>query len=827
MLKNSFLFPPEETATTHSGNTISSGQNHHLHYPTATNVSPLNNNKTRLPSQYNSHSTHLINTSISEETLEDYNHCDFMKSPLVMDHHQQHLYGPGRTGFTKPTMSHFNANNDSYNSINSIDTDSIVSSSSVFSTKMKRLGSQSSIHSSPGPSSSQPLCVQPPPNPFANFDSQMISPISSSFDKGMHAAVSPSPQVKSNSHQQHTYPRPRLSFHHSPTSISSLNFSLNNTLSSSSINLGSTGSTSPQLNKKFTKYPIPQGVQPITNSQLEALISEEGSDDKLLIIDVRSYLEFNRAHIKNSINFNLPSTLLKRPNYTLKRCLNNITSEEKTKLTEFLDHTKAQDEIRTNAKSRVLVYDDFKITNDEIPLTVHGVINKFLEFEEYDGEVLLLRDGFHSFREDYCQLITVATSTLSKGDTSLHSKHVECMPMPTLSSRSLSLANLPSATTTEFGSPPGLSKLKLPTSSKVTEFSLPVSTIFKIRHNEEVLHHSDSNDRLILKDFSRVLKNLSKEEEEEKEEHESKIPDWLQKSIKTESGLFSDFRTLEIQEKNHINSLMCTNSLSFGIELGYKNRYKDIFPYECTRVKLSSDTNFYLNGSTIDSSRLGFEDAGSKYITTQAPLTSTMDDFVKVITESQIGMIVTLTDQFEYGMEKCHAYWDDIQYFHCLSTTRLSDNLILRKLQVISTGWIVWQFHVLNWFDFDVINNHKHLMDLLTLIRIKSELISNGKINPLTLVHCSAGCGRTGTYCTIDTIVSNVDMLSEIPAKNDLVFRLVENFRAQRMSMVQNVRQYLFIYEVLVYYFEDLNSGKKEVEGHFNQVNKKLEGLRF
>lgn len=113
------------------------------------------------------------------------------------------------------------------------------------------------------------------------------------------------------------------------------------------------------------------------------------------------------------------------------------------------------------------------------------------------------------------------------------------------------------------------------------------------------------------------------------------------------------------------------------------------------------------------------------------------------------------------------------------------------------------------------------------------------------LVHCSAGCGRTGTFCTVDSVI---DMLkrqrmaainrpdadgdvsmsegssnrrrsvvlsgpnlgqSKIGAKEidtswltdtnlDLVETTVEDFRRQRISMVQSLRQFVLCYETVV-----------------------------
>lgn len=98
------------------------------------------------------------------------------------------------------------------------------------------------------------------------------------------------------------------------------------------------------------------------------------------------------------------------------------------------------------------------------------------------------------------------------------------------------------------------------------------------------------------------------------------------------------------------------------------------------------------------------------------------------------------------------------------------------------------------------------------------------------VVHCSAGCGRTGTFCTVDSVVdmlkrqtlqglkaeshgeidddqtSKMDTDQEheedVEERNwsptddvDLVAEIVKDFRLQRLSMVQTLRQFVLCYE--------------------------------
>lgn len=116
------------------------------------------------------------------------------------------------------------------------------------------------------------------------------------------------------------------------------------------------------------------------------------------------------------------------------------------------------------------------------------------------------------------------------------------------------------------------------------------------------------------------------------------------------------------------------------------------------------------------------------------------------------------------------------------------------------------------------------------------------------VVHCSAGCGRTGTFCTVDSVVDMVKRqrlaaqagdLSPLGSSHqhsyksdgmevdgdvaddwvkrddvDLVAKAVEDFRVQRLSMVQTLRQFVLCYEtVLEWMVRELLEGSTEEGG--------------
>ena len=99
-------------------------------------------------------------------------------------------------------------------------------------------------------------------------------------------------------------------------------------------------------------------------------------------------------------------------------------------------------------------------------------------------------------------------------------------------------------------------------------------------------------------------------------------------------------------------------------------------------------------------------------------------------------------------------------------------------------------------------------MCIASLIKILNDVISSrgsGKNGPV-VVHCSAGCGRTGTFCTVDTVIRYLDSGND-SGDEDIIYRNVLEMRKQRMSMVQTLRQYVLCYESVLYYLLNKASG--------------------
>ncbi|XP_063671032.1 tyrosine-protein phosphatase non-receptor type 22 isoform X28 [Pan troglodytes] len=153
-----------------------------------------------------------------------------------------------------------------------------------------------------------------------------------------------------------------------------------------------------------------------------------------------------------------------------------------------------------------------------------------------------------------------------------------------------------------------------------------------------------------------------------------------------------------------------------------KNRYKDILPYDYSRVELSLITS----------------DEDSSYINA---------NFIKII--------VMACMEYEMGKKKCERYWAEpgemqLEFgpfsVSCEAEKRKSDYIIRTlKVKFNSETRTIYQFHYKNWPDHDVPSSIDPILELIWDVRCYQEDDSV----PIC-IHCSAGCGRTGVICAID-----------------------------------------------------------------------------
>lgn len=238
-----------------------------------------------------------------------------------------------------------------------------------------------------------------------------------------------------------------------------------------------------------------------------------------------------------------------------------------------------------------------------------------------------------------------------------------------------------------------------------------------------------------------------------------------------------------------------------------KNRFKNIWPYDATRIKLltNEDDNAsdYINANYIQ----GYDGAERSYIATQGPLNRTLDDFWRMIWDENINRIVMITQVIEQGKQKCELYWPQqisesrefgkitVTLIECSEFSEFTKRLMKIEHEDGSESRLVTQLQCLIWGDKGVPSEAYNLLAFRAQVR----LLDENATGPM-LVHCSAGVGRTGTFVALDVLVEQAEKFKRLS-----VFEVAKKLRQQRMLMVQVVDQYRLLYSALL---EWNNSGK-------------------
>jgi len=231
-----------------------------------------------------------------------------------------------------------------------------------------------------------------------------------------------------------------------------------------------------------------------------------------------------------------------------------------------------------------------------------------------------------------------------------------------------------------------------------------------------------------------------------------------------------------------------------------KNRYKDISPYDATRVKLTDCPT----GDYINANHVVMEVPGSgivnRYIATQGPLSSTCIDFWYMVMEQESPLVIMLTTVVERGRVKCHKYWPDLDttlLYGSISVTctreENKESFSYRDFTLVEvetgTERLVSQMQYLSWPDHGTPSDTVEFVQFVESVRDFRE--KSATVAP-TIVHCSAGIGRTGVLILMETAACLIEA-------NQAVYPLdlTRNMRDQRPAMIQTPSQYKFVCEAI------------------------------
>ncbi|VDK58975.1 unnamed protein product [Anisakis simplex] len=224
-----------------------------------------------------------------------------------------------------------------------------------------------------------------------------------------------------------------------------------------------------------------------------------------------------------------------------------------------------------------------------------------------------------------------------------------------------------------------------------------------------------------------------------------------------------------------------------------KNRYKDVFCIDGTRVKLTypNDENDYIHANYV-----AVRENKKRFICTQAPKDNTVEDFWRMVWQEKSKAIIMLCNITECGKKKCEQYWPmNLQDTMNFGKLNIKNTKIIELEKIISVTKLVVteadessQLEVehiawTSWPDRGVPENYLACYRLLQRVKDMNCII----------VHCSAGIGRTGTIVSLEIANQMFDHGEKVSMRD-----IVKEMRLQRHGSVQTDIQYVYVHRCII-----------------------------
>ncbi|XP_071962138.1 tyrosine-protein phosphatase non-receptor type 21-like isoform X2 [Antedon mediterranea] len=241
-----------------------------------------------------------------------------------------------------------------------------------------------------------------------------------------------------------------------------------------------------------------------------------------------------------------------------------------------------------------------------------------------------------------------------------------------------------------------------------------------------------------------------------------------------------------------------------------RNLFKDVLPYEDTRVKLATmvdNSTGYINASHV---KVPIAGEIMHYIASQAPMENTVKDWWRMVWEQEVLVIVMLTALEEDGKQKCYPYWPNfkasnnmvefgpfkiIGQFTNDSGCYITSGLTIRHIPS-GEQRTIWHLQYTDWPNqgcpTDVYGFLSFIEEFQSVCRHANSLHEKAILSPV-LVHCVAGVGRTGVLILTDAMINSLEHNEEIN-----IAKMLNLIRQQRMYTIQTVGQYQFVYRTLI-----------------------------
>lgn len=326
-------------------------------------------------------------------------------------------------------------------------------------------------------------------------------------------------------------------------------------------------------------------------------ILESYSPDEVLLLDVRVYPQYSQSRIDRALNLCIPTTLLKRPAFNVQKLADTFNREkEKAKFAQWKE-----------AKV-IAVYD----ANSSLLKDATSSVNTLKKFanEGWRGSACIVRGGYSGFSKKFPNSIDRRPASEME---STQGRKLSIDPTKSLGAPVAGGCVMPaeqSSANPFFGT----IRQNMDLIGGVGQFPIKLPSYIK--------------DSSYLKDFSHG-----------NDFNANLVPPWLKKASSPRNrgkNVADYFLSIEKGEQHrmqkaltgtvHYGSPNATSPNSVriaGIEKGNKNRYKDMLPFDHSRVRLQNvpaGECDYINASHIKSAF-----SGRHYIASQAPVPATIE----------------------------------------------------------------------------------------------------------------------------------------------------------------------------------------------------------
>lgn len=579
------------------------------------------------------------------------------------------------------------------------------------------------------------------------------------------------------------------------------------------------------------------------------------ASEDVLILDLRVYQHYVNSRVRGALNLCIPTTLLKRPSFTTQKLSDTFSSDA--------DREKFE---RWPACKYIAVYDASSSLSKEATIPFN-VLKKFAA-EGWRGTGLVVKGGLQAFAKMEPSFIDKGPINIAGGNTnsplSIAPPAHDKLPV----AGGCAMPSTKNAANPFFGNirqnmdlMDGVGQIPVKKPSNMTDQvkqALPSWLDNASRSSDEGKLVSD--------------KFLSIEKSEQRR---------MQQAL----NLKVSYGTPGVEAPDKIKVA--------GIEKGSKNRYNNIFPYDHSRVRLQGVQNGdcdYINASHVKaeySNRHYIATQAPIPATFNDFWRVVWEQDVRVIVmltaESEGGLLKShpYWSAGEYGPLKLKQLSErtvsldpkssspkspaglrpnlgmrrsttntlpkDAKADEVRSPAAESSAVVVRSFALTHSNRPfepmreVTQLHYSQWPDFGAPASPTALLTLVEQVNkyVRGSSTPNAVPSPQDaapederpiIVHCSAGCGRTGTFCTIDSVIDmlkrqHLDQSRDADSMDvdvdrwvkrddeDLVAKAVDDFRHQRLSMVQNLRQFVLCYESVMQWVVARQAEKTNYKG--------------